>query len=37
MLEMQDSHMQIATIPEATYTQLRRTPPEDEQGNARNM
>jgi hypothetical protein len=25
------------TIPEAAYTQLRRRPPEDEQGNARNM
>ena len=26
-----------ATIPEAAYIQLRRRPPEDEQGNARNM
>jgi len=25
------------TIPEAAYTQLRRRPPEDGQGNARNM
>jgi len=25
------------TLPEATYIQLRRRPPEDEQGNARNM
>jgi hypothetical protein len=25
------------TIPQATYIQLRRIPPEDEQGNARNM
>jgi len=25
------------TIPEAAYIQLRRGPPEDEQGNARNM
>jgi hypothetical protein len=25
------------TIPEAAYMQLRRRPPEDEQGNARNM
>jgi len=25
------------TIPEAAYIQLRRRPPEDEQGNARNM
>jgi len=25
------------TIPEAAHTQLRRRPPEDEQGNARNM
>ena len=27
----------ILTIPEATYIQLRRRPPENEQGNARNM
>ena len=33
----QDSHLQRVTIPEAAYTQLRRRPPEDEQGNARNM
>jgi hypothetical protein len=33
----QDSHLQKVTIPEAAYTQLRRRPPEDEQGNARNM
>jgi hypothetical protein len=33
----QDSHLQTVTIPEATYIQLRRRPPEDEQGNARNM
>jgi len=25
------------TIPEAAYIKLRRSPPEDEQGNARNM
>jgi hypothetical protein len=25
------------TIPEAAYIQLRRRPPEDKQGNARNM
>jgi hypothetical protein len=25
------------TIPEAAYIQLRRRPPDDEQGNARNM
>jgi hypothetical protein len=25
------------TIPEAAYIQLRRRPPEDEQGNVRNM
>jgi hypothetical protein len=25
------------TIPEGAYVQLRRRPPEDEQGNARNM
>jgi len=33
----QDSHLQTVTIPEAVYIQLRRRPPEDEQGNARNM
>jgi len=33
----QDSHLQRVTIPEAAYIQLRRRPPEDEQGNARNM
>jgi len=33
----QDSHLQRVTIPEAGYIQLRRRPPEDEQGNARNM
>jgi hypothetical protein len=33
----QDSYMQRVKIPEATYVQLRRRPPEDEQGNARNM
>ena len=33
----QDSHLQSVTIPEAAYIQLRRRPPEDEQGNARNM
>jgi len=33
----QDSHLQTVTIPEAAYIQLRRKPPEDEQGNARNM
>jgi hypothetical protein len=33
----QDSHLQKVTIPEAAYIQLRRRPPEDEQGNARNM
>jgi len=27
----------IVTIPEAAYIQLRRRPPEDEQGNARNI
>ena len=30
----QDSHLQRVTIPEAAYIQLRRRPPEDEQGNA---
>jgi hypothetical protein len=33
----QDSHLQRVTIPEAAYIQLRRRPPEDEHGNARNM
>jgi len=33
----QDSHLQRVTIPEIAYIQLRRVPPEDEQGNARNM
>jgi len=32
-----DCHLQRGTIPEAAYIQLRRRPPEDEQGNARNM
>ena len=30
-------HLQTVTIPEAAYIQLRRRPPEDEKGNARNM
>jgi len=29
--------VQRVTIPEAEHIQLRRRPPEDEQGNARNM
>jgi len=33
----QDSHLQRVTIPEAAYIQLRRRPPEDEQGKARNI
>ena len=33
----QDIHLQRVTMPEAAYIQLRRRPPEDEQGNARNM
>jgi hypothetical protein len=33
----QDRHLQRVTIPEATYIQLRRRPPEDKEGNARNM
>jgi hypothetical protein len=33
----QDSHLQTVTIPEAAYIQLRRGPPADEQGNARNI
>jgi len=28
----QDSHLQRVTIPEDAYTQLRRGPPDDEQG-----
>jgi hypothetical protein len=28
----QDGHLQRVTIPEAAYIQLRRRPPEDEQG-----
>jgi hypothetical protein len=33
----QDSHLQRVTIPETAYMQLRPRPPEDEQGNARNI
>jgi len=33
----QDSHLQTVTIAEAAYIHLRYKPPEDEQGNARNM
>ena len=33
----QGIHLQRVTIPEAAYIQLRRRPPEDEKGNARNM
>jgi len=33
----QDTHLQKVTIPEAAYIQSRRRPPEDEQGNARDM
>ena len=33
----QDSHLHRVTIPEVAYIQLRRRPPEDEKGNARNM
>jgi len=29
---VQDSHLQRVTVPEATYTQLRRRAAEDEQG-----
>ena len=32
-----NSHLQRVMIPEAAYIQLRRRPPEDEQGNTRNM
>jgi len=34
---LRNCHLQTVTIPEAAYIQLRRRPPEDEQGNARNM
>jgi hypothetical protein len=37
LIGAQDSHLQRVTIPEAAYIQLRRRPPEDEQGTARNM
>jgi len=37
LTDTQDSHLHRVTIPEATYRQLRRRLPEDEQGNARNM
>ena len=33
----QDTHLQRVTIPDGAYIQLRRRPPEDEQGNAPNM
>jgi hypothetical protein len=33
----QDSQLQRMTIPELAHIQLRRRPPEDEQGKARNM
>jgi len=33
----QDRHLQRVTIPETAHIQLRRGPPEDEQGDARNM
>ena len=33
----QDCHLQRVTILEAAYIQLRRRPPEDEQGSPRNM
>jgi hypothetical protein len=33
----QDSYVQTVTISEAAYIQLQRRPPEDEQGNTRNM
>jgi len=33
----QDSHLHTMTITQAAYIQLRRRPPEDEQGNGRNM
>jgi hypothetical protein len=37
LIGAQDSQLQKVTIPEAAYIQLRRRPPEDEQGNARNL
>jgi hypothetical protein len=37
LTDAQDSHLQTVTIPEASYIQLPRRPPEDEQGNAQNM
>jgi hypothetical protein len=37
MIVAQDSPLQRVTIPEAAHIQLRPRPPEDEQGNARNM
>jgi hypothetical protein len=37
LIGAQYNHLQKVTIPEAAYMQLRRRPPEDEQGNARNM
>jgi hypothetical protein len=33
----QGSHLQRVMIPETAYIQLRRRPPDDEQGNARNL
>jgi hypothetical protein len=33
----QDSHLQTLTLPEAAYIQLRCRPPEDEEGNVRNI
>jgi hypothetical protein len=33
----QDSHTQRVPLPETAYIQLRRRPPEDEQGNVQNM
>ena len=37
LTDAQDSHLQGVTIPDAAYIQLQRRPPEDEQGNARNI
>jgi len=37
LTDAQDSHLHRVTIPKAAYIQLRRRPPEDKQGNARNM
>jgi hypothetical protein len=37
LIGAQDSHLQTVTTPKTAYIQLRRRPPKDEQGNARNL